>query len=206
MLEPISDPSESKLLKTGWIAIYSVYQVTTIRFPHADDTQIVYHSQRILGDRTGTQGQSVRRKSVSKVFSLFKHGRKGSLVLDRLRVVRHFSSGIVERAKRKRAWKSSRGVLPLLACGDFHARSRFARSTIPEEKWGTTRSLVRGPTGSPKMDSTTLKERLRGMLRSDWRETRFNWKGVLPIMAYTGRLHPKWVPFSALRCKRVGVY
>ena len=29
-----------------------------------------------------------------------------------------------------------------LAWGDFHARSRFARSTIPEEKWGTTRSLV----------------------------------------------------------------
>ena len=28
------------------------------------------------------------------------------------------------------------------AWGDFHARSRFARSTIPEEKWGTTRSLV----------------------------------------------------------------
>ena len=26
--------------------------------------------------------------------------------------------------------------------GDFHARSRFARSTIPEEKWGTTRSLL----------------------------------------------------------------
>ena len=25
--------------------------------------------------------------------------------------------------------------------GDFHARSRFARPTIPEEKWGTTRSL-----------------------------------------------------------------
>ena len=30
---------------------------------------------------------------------------------------------------------------PFLAWGDFHARSRFARSTIPEEKWGTTRSL-----------------------------------------------------------------
>ena len=29
----------------------------------------------------------------------------------------------------------------VLAWGDFHARSRFARSTIPEEKWGTTRSL-----------------------------------------------------------------
>ena len=25
--------------------------------------------------------------------------------------------------------------------GDFHARSRFARSAIPEEKWGTTCSL-----------------------------------------------------------------
>ena len=30
---------------------------------------------------------------------------------------------------------------PFLAWGDFHAPSRFARSTIPEEKWGTTRSL-----------------------------------------------------------------
>ena len=28
-----------------------------------------------------------------------------------------------------------------LAWGDFHARPRFARSTIPEEKWGTTHSL-----------------------------------------------------------------
>ena len=36
---------------------------------------------------------------------------------------------------------SPRRVPPFLAWGDFHARSRFARSTIPEEKWGTTRSL-----------------------------------------------------------------
>ena len=34
-------------------------------------------------------------------------------------------------------------VSPFLAWGDFHARLRFARSTIPEEKWGTTRSLTR---------------------------------------------------------------
>ena len=27
-------------------------------------------------------------------------------------------------------------VSPFLAWGDFHARSRFARSTIAEEKWG----------------------------------------------------------------------
>ena len=67
-----------------------------------------------------------------------------------VRVVPHFSSGIVERAKRERAWKSPhdsliflspRRVLPFLASGDFHARSRLARSTIPEEKGGTTRSL-----------------------------------------------------------------
>ena len=33
------------------------------------------------------------------------------------------------------------GVSPFFVWGDFHVRSRFARSTIPEEKWGTTRSL-----------------------------------------------------------------
>ena len=34
-------------------------------------------------------------------------------------------------------------VSPLLAWGDFHARSRFARSTISEEKWGLrTHSLL----------------------------------------------------------------
>ena len=35
----------------------------------------------------------------------------------------------------------TRGLSPFLAWSDFHERSRFARSTIPEEKWGTTRSL-----------------------------------------------------------------
>ena len=39
---------------------------------------------------------------------------------------------IAPREKRRQA-----------ACRLFsHARSRFARSTIPEEKWGTTRSLA----------------------------------------------------------------
>ena len=59
-----------------------------------------------------------------------------------LRVVSHFSSGIVERAKRERAWKSPHARKGDTRRGDFHARSRFARSTIPEEKWGTTRSLA----------------------------------------------------------------
>ena len=38
---------------------------------------------------------------------------------------------------------SPRRVSPFLAWGDFYVRSRFASSTIPEEKWGTTRSLDR---------------------------------------------------------------
>ena len=56
-----------------------------------------------------------------------------------LQLVLHFSSGIIERAKRKCAWKSPharKNVSPFLAWGDFHARSRFARSTIPEETDG----------------------------------------------------------------------
>ena len=36
----------------------------------------------------------------------------------------------------------TRRVLSFLAWGDFHARSRFDRSTTPEEKWGTTRKLL----------------------------------------------------------------
>ena len=39
-----------------------------------------------------------------------------------------------------RGQQSERNAL-FLAWDDFHARSRFALSTIPEEKWGTTRSL-----------------------------------------------------------------
>ena len=38
--------------------------------------------------------------------------------------------------------KATRGMSPFLAWVDFHARSRFARSAIPEGKWGTTRSLI----------------------------------------------------------------
>ena len=37
--------------------------------------------------------------------------------------------------------KGAGGVSPVLVRGHFHARSRFARSAILEEKWGTTRSL-----------------------------------------------------------------
>ena len=44
-------------------------------------------------------------------------------------------------------WSRLRVVprLAFLAWGVFHARLRFARSTIPPEKWGITRSLVLRP-------------------------------------------------------------
>ena len=37
--------------------------------------------------------------------------------------------------------KATRSMSPFLAWGDFHVSLRFACSTIPEEKWGTTHSL-----------------------------------------------------------------
>ena len=59
-----------------------------------------------------------------------RHATQVILSSFRLRVVPHFSSGVVERAKRERAWKS-----PHARKGD--TRLRFARSTLLEEKWGT---------------------------------------------------------------------
>ena len=50
---------------------------------------------------------------------------------NRLRVVPYFPSGMVERTKRERPWKS-----PHARKADYHARSSFARSTIPQDKWG----------------------------------------------------------------------
>ena len=57
-----------------------------------------------------------------------------------------FSSGIVEQAKLEGVRKSPHArkgdtASRFLPRGDFHARSRFARSIVPEDKWGTTRSL-----------------------------------------------------------------
>jgi len=104
----------------------------------------------------------VNKKNILGEYSSFFKPSTWNYVCLRLREVPHFSSGIVERAKRERAWKSPHAstlcclevqtqftpprtrpcrVSPFLTWGDFHARSRFARSTIPEEKWGTTRSL-----------------------------------------------------------------
>ena len=53
-----------------------------------------------------------------------------------------YSSRWRRKPKEKIIFLSPRRVSPFLAWGDFHARSRFALSTNPEEKWGTTRSLL----------------------------------------------------------------
>ena len=77
----------TRLRATGprWIEIYFVYQVTSIRFPHADDTQIVF----ILNSSSETKGQSVvgpGEKSATKVFSFSSVGGRGlPLVLENFR-------------------------------------------------------------------------------------------------------------------------
>ena len=53
----------------------------------------------------------------------------------------HFKSYCRQNGWELIQFLSPRCVSPFLAWGDFHARSRFAGSTIPEEKWGTTCSL-----------------------------------------------------------------
>ena len=57
--------------------------------------------------------------------------------MNRLQLVPHFSACLLFSRGL-----SPRRVSPFLAWGDFHARFRFARSVMPEEKWGTTRSLI----------------------------------------------------------------
>ena len=98
----------TRLRATGprWIEIYSVYQVTSIRFPHADDAQIVYDAS---SETQGAVSRRARRKNSSTFSSV--GGRGLPLVLE-----------------------------------------NFRRAFSP------------GPTGSLRMDSTRLKERLRGTL------------------------------------------
>ena len=42
----------------------------------------------------------------------------------------------LQSREKNKIFLSPRRVSPFLAWSDFHARSNFARSTIPEEKWG----------------------------------------------------------------------
>ena len=62
---------------------------------------------------------------------------------------------LVSRAERHAAGK----VSPFLAWGDFHARSRFARLTIPEEKMGTI--LLLAWISSDYFESLLLERRKR---------------------------------------------
>ena len=71
------------------------------------------------------------------------------IILDICIAYLHFPQGWVERAKNERAWKSTRARKGDTRLGD----SFFARSTIPEEKWGTTRSL----NNSPLLDGSNRK-------------------------------------------------
>ena len=67
---------------------------------------------------------------------------------------------ITPREKRR---LSPRRVSSFLAWVDFHARSRFARSTISEEKWGTTRSLFCHALGLKIEQSLFSSDLVRGV-------------------------------------------
>ena len=54
----------------------------------------------------------------------------------RLRAVPIFPQGKTKRKASARENHPTPPRLAFLAWGDFYARSPFARSTIPEEKWG----------------------------------------------------------------------
>ena len=77
------------------------------------------------------------------------------------------------RAHVKITPRVKRRVSPFLAWGDFHVRSRFARSTIPEEKWGTTRSLL-----CHKNDGDSYRK-VRNKPEGDHSGRGLNWK-LLP--------------------------
>ena len=142
--------------------------------------------------------------------------RKNNLSFNRrLRVVPHFSEGIVERAKRKRAWKitprekrrhfflSPRRVSPFLAWVDFHARSRFVRSTIPEEKWGTTRSLIQSRIDKwAKMVSSGIILPFFWRFYGPWPTSRYpdltvGWKGKFIKWLNPRILRSDWLPEQA---------
>ena len=81
-----------------------------------------------------------------------------------LREKRRHAAGREQNEGLQTIFLSARRVSPFLAWGDFHARSRFARSTIPKEKWGTSRgvqairvlSYLRGPALFLSTTSATL--------------------------------------------------
>ena len=67
--------------------------------------------------------------------------KRGFIKGEALRLLRRNSTKATFEEKNQTFRMSPRRVSPFLAWAEFHARSRFARLTIPEEKWGTTRSL-----------------------------------------------------------------
>ena len=103
--------------------------------------------------------------------------------------------------------RKKRYVSPFLAWGDFHARSRFACSTTPEGKWGTTRSLSEGRHCFTSFYQWTRRVSLffkispvvMGSIFEKW-VTGFGggWKGGYSTKFYTGRLRSEVQPLTLL--------
>ena len=59
---------------------------------------------------------------------------------------------------------SPRRVSPFLAWGDFHARSRFARCTLAEEKWGLFTDPPPGPPSERRQPRVSCEQTPPGFL------------------------------------------
>ena len=142
---------------------------------HNTLSELFYNFKRYLLFRTQINSPSSLRDRPTSSPPFFLRDSRESETRARVK--------ITPREKKRQAAgreKNARRVSPFLAWGDFHARSRFARSTIPEEKWGTTRSLckgwvkflVRGKYYQVKKSS--LKKSMRRLLHKVCNQTAFS--------------------------------
>ena len=87
---------------------------------------------------------------MNALYTLTQLEWKGRTNLCRLRVVPHFPSGIVERAKRKRTWKSP--------------NAKKARRRGEREKWGTTDKAFLSPRRASPFSRGVIFSRARASL------------------------------------------
>ena len=81
-------------------------------------------------------------------------------------------------------------------CFDSQART----ITLHSLSFGSSATQARQASDSHR--NTIISDRFKHVLDLRWLEGSPGGGGVLPIMAYTGRLRPKGVPFSGFKYKK----
>ena len=84
----------------------------------------------------------------------------------------------LQSREKNKIFLSPRRVSPFLAWSDFHARSSFARSTIPEEKWGIFTTVnKRSPISSLCLSTSLPRRRSYGFVTQSLQRT-FAWEAI----------------------------